>query len=113
MPRQVDGRPEPSTEGRECSQMFTVTKRFSDGLRIAVCIGQHEARTACCRTAERPLGSGGLRGPAIREGEHRLRVEPADGAEKLPSEHFEAMQPAAFLASKVEVERLPVSVRIA
>ena len=40
-------------------------------------------------------------------------MEAVEGANQLPSEHFQAMQPAAFLASKIEVERLPVSVRIA
>jgi hypothetical protein len=57
-----------------------------------------------------------LRGPrrrAIREGEHRLRMEAVEGADQLSSEHFKAMQAAPFLAAKVEIEGAPMRVRIA
>ena len=40
-------------------------------------------------------------------------MEAVEGAKQLPSEDFQAMQPAAFPAAKVEVERLPVGVWIA
>lgn len=35
------------------------------------------------------------------------------GADELPPEHFEAVQPAAFLAAKIEVEGVPKRVRVA
>ena len=40
-------------------------------------------------------------------------MEAVKAADQLPSEHFQAMQPAVFLAPKVEVERLPIGIRIA
>ena len=41
-----------------------------------------------------------------------MRVDSVEGANQLTPEHFEAMQPAAFLTAKIEVEGAPISIRV-
>ena len=56
-----------------------------------------------------PGSSNSLGGFAIREGEHRLRMQAVERANELPPEHFEAMQAAPFFTAKVEVEGAPAA----